>query len=52
MEFVRLRAHKVRFIRMQARVSRALLTCAALVLLLGTAADDDLERIMPVVEVR
>jgi hypothetical protein len=50
MEFVRLRAHK--FIRMQARVSRALLTCAALVLLLGTAADDDLERIMPVVEVR
>jgi hypothetical protein len=37
---------------MQARVSRALLTCAALVLLLGTAADDDLERIMPVVEVR
>jgi hypothetical protein len=38
-------------IRMQKRVSRALLTCAALVLLLCAGADDDLERIMPDVEV-
>jgi hypothetical protein len=36
---------------MQKRVSRALLTCAALVLLLCAGADDDLERIMPDVEV-
>ena len=37
---------------MQPRLSRALLTCAALVLLLGAGADDELERIMPDVEVR
>lgn len=33
-------------------VLRALLMCAALVLLLGAGADDDLERLMPDVEVR